>query len=525
MTSRRAFLHAIGRAGGFSATYVAMQALGLLAPASAARARAFALPADSGKGVRVAVLGAGIAGLVAAYELLRAGYDVQVFEASNRIGGRVWSIRGGDLVVQTGRPDQRCEFDEGLYFNAGAARLPTHHHIIMGYARQFGVPLEVMVNVNRSAGLDSDGVIAQRQGVNDTRGLISELLAKAINRGALDMELAGIDRAAVLGHLDDVGHLDKAHRFLGTEASGFTELPGAYGNAGKRVTPLDLKAITERKFWGAGLSFEEIFDQQAPMLQPVGGMDRIARALFEQVRQHVTLNTPVRRLRRSGRGVTLVVGDGAAQRQVTADYVVCALPVTPLKSLDSDFSRARKAAIARTPMAPASKVAFEARRFWEQDDHIYGGLAWTAAENELVWYPSAGFDAEKGIVVGAYSTGFTSVAAAARFSERSAAERIAIAGATIERLHPGRSKELTKALTVGWAQTPWAGGVATFWDEADGGPGHGGDYTLLGTPEDRVVFAGEHLSYLPGWQEGAAVTAQAAIGLLAGMVAEKRLAA
>lgn len=525
MTSRRKFLQAIGRAGGFGATYVAMQALGLLAPASAAPAQPFALPPGSGNGVRVAVLGAGIGGLVAAYELQKAGYAVQVFEASNRIGGRVWSLRGGDTVVQTGRPDQRCDFDAGLYFNAGAARLPTHHHIIMGYARQFGVPLEVMVNVNRSAGFDSDGVIAQRQGVNDTRGLVNELLAKAINRGALDVELSGIDRNALLAHLDDVGHLDKAHRFMGAEASGFTELPGAYGNAGKRVTPLDLKAVTSRKFWGAGLSFEEIFDQQAPMLQPVGGMDRIARALFEQVKPLVSLGTPVRRLRRTSQGVTLLVGDGPASREITADFVVCALPVTPLKDLDSDFSKARKAAIARTPMAPASKVAFESRRFWEQDDHIYGGLAWTSAENEMVWYPSSAFNAEKGIVVGAYSTGFTSVAAAERFSERPAAERIAIAAATIERLHPGRARELTKPLTVGWAQTPWAGGVATFWDEADGGPGRGADYKLLCTPEDRVVFAGEHLSYLPGWQEGAAVTAHAAITLLAAMAAGQRRAA
>jgi monoamine oxidase len=524
--TRRQFLHAIGRVGGYSAAYVAMQSVGLLAAASAAPARPFALPPGSGKGIRVGVLGAGIAGLVAAYELQRAGYEVQVFEGNNRVGGRVWTVRGGDTVVQNGRPDQQCSFDAGLYLNAGAARLPTHHHLMMGYAQSLGVPLEVMVNVNRSARFDADGaVVESRQAINDTRGAISELLSKSVSRGALDIELSGIDRQAFIAQLDGYGALDKAHRYLGSDRNGYSSLPGAYADAGTPATPLDLKTIVGKKFWGAGLSFEEAFDQQAPMFEPVGGMDRIAYALYERVRPLVAMNTRVTRLRRTGKGVTLGVGEGAAARSVEVDFVVCTLPVTMLRKIDSDFTPARKAALARTPMSPSTKVAFEARRFWEQDDHIFGGLAWTNAENEVVWYPSSGFNGGKGVIVGAYAAGFEGGESALRFSNRSFAERIAMSAATIERMHPGRSGELTKALTVGWSQGPWAEGVAVFWDEADGGSGRGADYKLLCSPEDRVVFAGEHLSYLPAWQEGAAVTAQAAIGLLARQAAEKRLAA
>lgn len=527
MTTRRQFLHGLGRVGGYSAVYTAMQALGLLAPAMAAPARPFALPAGSGnpngKPIRVGILGAGIAGLVAAYELQRAGYAVQVFEANDRVGGRVWTVRGGDTVVQDGRPDQQCSFDPGLYLNAGAARLPTHHHAIHGYARSLNVPLEVMVNVNRSAHFDFGKPVTERQAVNDTRGLLSELLAKAIDRGALDKELTGIDKQALLAQLDDYGDLDKLHRFRGTERSGFTDLPGGYDRAGTRVTPLDLKAVIDRNFWGAGLGFEEIFDQQAPMFQPVGGMDRIAHALYEQVKPNVTMNCPVRRLRRTAGGVALHVGDAANPRPVEVDFVVCTLPVSMLSRLDSDFSAERKAAAARTPMDPSTKVAFEARRFWEEDDHIYGGLAWTQAENEVVWYPSGGFNSAKGVIVGAYAAGFAGPESAQRFSDRPADERFAISAAAIERMHPGRGKELTKPLTVGWAQCPWAKGVAVFWEDIPGG--RGADYKLLCSPEDRVVFAGEHLSYLPAWQEGAAQSAQSAITLLQAQAAAKRLAA
>jgi monoamine oxidase len=149
--SRRELLEHVGAIGGLGAAYSAMELLGLAIPTPAG-AEAFALPRGSGRGKSVIILGAGIAGLVSAYELQQAGYHVTVLEARDRIGGRVWTIRGGDRIVQAGRPDQRAQFDDGLYFNAGAGRIPSTHRGILGYARRFGVPMEILVNANRSAG-------------------------------------------------------------------------------------------------------------------------------------------------------------------------------------------------------------------------------------------------------------------------------------------------------------------------------------------------------------------------------------
>jgi len=118
MATRRQFLQGLGQVDGYSAVYTAMQTLDLLSPATAAPARRFTLPAGSGNAngtpIRVGILGAGIAGLVAAYELQRAGYAVQVFEANNRVGGRVWTVRGSDTVVQDDRPDQQCPWAKGV---------------------------------------------------------------------------------------------------------------------------------------------------------------------------------------------------------------------------------------------------------------------------------------------------------------------------------------------------------------------------------------------------------------------------
>src|SRR5690348_15334610 len=183
--TRRGLLERIGQVGGVGAAYMAMETLGLAMP-TAAGAENFQLP-RKGKGKSVVVLGAGIAGLVSAYELQKAGYRVTVLEARDRIGGRAWSIRGGDRIVQMGRDDQRATFDPGLYFNAGPARLPSSHRVILGYARRFGVQLEPFINVNRNAGWDFGGkVYPERRMVEDMRGHLAELLAKAIDRKALD---------------------------------------------------------------------------------------------------------------------------------------------------------------------------------------------------------------------------------------------------------------------------------------------------------------------------------------------------
>lgn len=150
--SRREVLNLVGRAGGAAGFYATLDAMGLLPPAEA-HAGPPSLPTASGRGIRVAILGGGIAGLVAAYELRKGGYQCRVLEARERPGGRIWTIRGGDTVVETDSVQHATwERHPTLYFNAGPARLPHHHQGILTYCRELGVPLEVFVNDNIRAG-------------------------------------------------------------------------------------------------------------------------------------------------------------------------------------------------------------------------------------------------------------------------------------------------------------------------------------------------------------------------------------
>ena len=148
MTTRREFLSRIAAVGGFGAAYTSMRALGMTGDAD--QAAPLQLPRPEKK-TRVVILGAGMAGLVSAYELREAGYEVTVLEARERVGGRNWSVRRGTRVEMTDGSVQTCEFAEGEYFNAGPARLPSHHETILGYCRKFGVALETEVNQSRSA--------------------------------------------------------------------------------------------------------------------------------------------------------------------------------------------------------------------------------------------------------------------------------------------------------------------------------------------------------------------------------------
>src|ERR1700691_2065966 len=194
--TRRELIQRVARAGGYGAAFAAMHAMGLLAPVPPAAA--FELPHGVGKKTKIVILGAGISGLVAAYEMRKAGFDCTVLEARQRPGGRNWTIRRGTKLVLNDGTSQECTFDEGNYFNCGPTRLPSVHKNMLAYCNELGVALEVEVNSARSALLQNDAVfggkpIHQGQAVNDSRGHVAALLAKCVQKGALDQEFTPDD--------------------------------------------------------------------------------------------------------------------------------------------------------------------------------------------------------------------------------------------------------------------------------------------------------------------------------------------
>ncbi|MEN9212831.1 MAG: FAD-dependent oxidoreductase, partial [Thermostichus sp. DG02_4_bins_136] len=215
--SRRHFLQLVGGAGGISAVYATMQAMGLLHPPVSAQTPD--LP--SGSGQSIAIIGAGIAGLTAAYELSQAGYKCTVLEAQERAGGRVWTIRAGDTINEEDS-SQTCRFETRpeLYFNPGPARIPYHHTNLLGYCKKLGVLLQTFVNDNRGAYFHNDNAfegkrILNRQVTHTVRGYLAELLAKAINADALDEAIDADDKERVLLMVREFGDLNSDFEYIG----------------------------------------------------------------------------------------------------------------------------------------------------------------------------------------------------------------------------------------------------------------------------------------------------------------------
>jgi monoamine oxidase len=182
------------------------------------------------------------------------------------------------------------------------------------------------------------------------------------------------------------------------------------------------------------------------------------------------------------------------------------MPLTIVKTLDADFSPAVKQVIDSIGYDSAYKVAWEAPRFWEKENAIYGGLSYLQQTVGVVWYPSARLFSERGVVVAGYSIeNGTAFGALPTVEAKLDASRQAI-----ELLHPGHSKDLSRPMYISWGKIPYNLGA---WISGFGRSGDVSTEPLL-VPDRRVYFAGDHTSHLVGWQEGAALSSYRVINQL-----------
>ena len=507
--TKRQFLQSIGAVAGVAAVYRSMNALGMVGPVTV-QAATPDLPPGSGSGKSVVILGAGISGLVSAYELSKAGYDCTILEATNRAGGRNLTARSGD-VIREENSRQWVGFDpeEHLYANLGPARIPYHHRTILGYCKAFGVDLEVFTNDNRAAffhNLDrfEGSPIVGRQVMTDTRGYLAELLAKAVNRNALDDVLTGGDKERILDLLRSYGDLDAADDlYKGSRRGGYRGEPVNAGlEPGDANDPLDFSQLLSSDFWQFKLHFSQFLDQNPTLLQPVGGMDAIPEAFEERVGHLIRYRSIVEEIRKTPDGVRIVYRRRRrrSMRVLDADFAICAIPAPVLKDIPSDFSPETQMAIESIEFTKAVKIGFQARRrFWEEDHGIYGGISWTDQDITQIWYPPYGYHRAKGVILGAY---IWDDEPGLRYTAMTPDERLQAAIAQGEHLHPGYAAEIEAGISRAWAKVRFQRGG---WPESYQVPAR------LREPDGAIYFAGDQLSALPGWQEGAALAAHAAV--------------
>ncbi|MCE7984983.1 MAG: FAD-dependent oxidoreductase [Caldilinea sp. CFX5] len=506
LITRRDFLKGLGAVGGSTA----LHALGV-APRST-----YAGPLrlqGNGAGRRVIILGAGLAGLTAAYELQQAGYDCQILEARQRAGGRIWTVRGGEAAQEIDGPNQQAQFEEGLFFNAGAHRIPQHHRATLDYCRRFQVPLRAFITFNTATYFYNENVgplsgrtVRMRRAWTDLQGHSFALLALAIQSGALDNDIDPANKETMLEYLADYGNLNDAYAYAGASQAGYSEEPGAGDAEGTPLEVLDRSALLQSEFWRY-FPFDWDYNWQMSQVHPDGGMDRIVAAFVEQVgAERIQYGAVVRELRRTETGVRIVYATGAGNQTAEAvgDYSVCTIPLPVLRTLTTDFPAPVQEAIGAIEYEPAVRVGLQcAPRFWEDEDHIYGGPTFTNLGIGRIWYPSHHYHAPKGILVGADNLG----AAATAFGELTPAERIETTLAQVSKIHPQVCDRFETGFAVAWQRQPYSLGAWAVYSNEQ----RADLYPRLLDFDERIHLAGDHMSYLSGWMEGAVLSAQAVV--------------
>ena len=503
--SRRSFLHMAGAVGGSTAVYRAALGLGLLpAITHAARPK---LAAAGGKPPKVLILGAGISGLTAAYELTRKGYEVQILEASFRAGGRNMTLRAGDRIDETGYP-QICQFDKDpdLFFNAGPARIPGHHKALLSYCKELDVELAPFVNDNRNAWIQDDAMfggkpIRQREYMTDTRGFIAELMAKSMKPEQMLAPMTASDFEQIREYLRQMGELNSEFRYMGSSRAGLAKHD--YTSPELLKAPLSAQELMKSRFMNI-MSFGETDDQAAMMMEPVGGMDRVVAGFLRKVGHLVQLNSQVQAIRVKPRGVDVTYRRDGQMVTTSADYCLTCIPMHLLAGIDHNFPKEYAAGFTAIPRGKLFKIGFQMKeRFWEREG-IYGGISWTMQDIQQLWYPAHGINRQKGVMLGAY-TFFPE--AGEKFARLAPADRLELAIQQGEKIHPQYRNYVENGVSIAWHQMNHMLGCAAQWDE----PLHTRWFKTLQTPVGNHYLIGDQVSYHPGWQEGAMASAHHAI--------------
>jgi monoamine oxidase len=489
--TRRRFLEQLGAVGGSSLVMTAMSSWDLMAGSAGQKPELTGRPAKA----KILILGGGLSGLTTAYELGKLGYDYQVLEARERVGGLQWSVRKGATHTEPGGDTQVCKFDEGQYVNVGPWRIPHSHHGILGYCKELGVPLQVFLNEadgnyfyyeGTSAGSLSNKKIRMREVKADLAGQVNELLIKAVDQQKLDTTLTADDQKRLTNYLIGQGYLDSTTRTY-----------KAFANRGEG-DPYQLAALLQAGFGNRLRSVPAIEGTTAaPMFQPVGGMDQISKAFERAIGpKRITFGAEIKSVHQSDTGVKVTYLDKKSGKnvEVSADYVVVSMPLNLVVNLDINVSSELMEAMKGVNYSNSAKVGLAMkRRFWEEDEGIFGGHLYSNLPLGEFSYPSNDYFTKKGVLLGLYANGPVGT-----LLDQPVAARIEHVLTHASKVHPQIRTEFESAYAVWWKKVPYnMGGYASGRNEAR--------RQQLSKVDNRILLGSAAVTphSEPDWQEGA----------------------
>jgi monoamine oxidase len=432
----------------------------------------------------VLVIGAGLAGLSAAYELEQAGHRVTIFEARDRPGGRVHTLRE--------------PFSNGLYAEAGAESFGDNHNFVQHYVKQFDLPVMPTFPPSRLRTLyymSGKALKEDRSGVewpvkmSEGEQKISwfALQAKYITPAAKEIgdPLApGWPSREILDKYDRLSFREMLAR-RGATPEAIAILQAGYSDVPDNGTGADSALCSLR---------DEAIGRNMRLQQRIlGGNDRLPKAFLDRIRGRVEYGAALMRIVQNRSSVTAVFEKRARHHQVSADFLVCAIPFTTLRMVENTFPENKRRAISELRYQSVTRVYLESSsRYWNAQGWL--GYAMTDLPVMTVWDCSAPLPGDSGILE-CYISGEH----ARRIAALPGADRVRTAKDQVDALFPGMRANFVHGASVCWDDEPWSRG-AFAWFKAN-------QMTELlphvASREGRVFFAGEHTSPWFGWMQGA----------------------
>ena len=433
---------------------------------------------------RVLVLGAGVAGLVAAYELKRRGHQPTLLEAQNRVGGRVYTMRS---------------FAPGLYAEAGAMRIPRVHELTLAYCHHFGLQMRPFVTGNPK------GLVY----VGGRRYTQADIEA---DPSLLPFELSDTELGRTVAQLWEEATADIRELLRQRGSAAWTEIAVQYDQFSLREF-LELRGFSEGAIEMYGvLNFveaelnnavveelrEDLGHHYDDMQEIVGGMDQLPYAFYRSLADDIRFGANVTAVEQDERSVTVHYKTEAGRFSETADFAVCTIPFSVLPTVEflTPLSRDKQRGIRQLNYSAATKILFQVRdRIWETEDGIEGGATVCDLAIRRMNYPPPNPATRRGVLLASYTWGQDAL----RWDAMDEETRLEEALDDVSRIHPRIREVYEVGASHAWYDDPWARGAFALFAP--------GQQSLLQDaivrPEGRIYFAGEHCSLHHAWIQGA----------------------